>query len=104
MGVAFVTVDGMLEVLKVVTAASAAYVMFGIAKRVWQKLLSFLASIFLAHLAYLAAGSVALSYRWIVLPDFLVYLFMPGFAIWGAILGMALAYGRERIRPLPKSN
>jgi hypothetical protein len=98
-----VTVDDMLAVLKVVTAASTAFGLSGIAKRVWQKLLGFLAAIFFAHLAYLAAGSVALLYHWIVLPDFLINLFMPGFAIWGAILGVALVYGRERIRTLPKS-
>jgi hypothetical protein len=95
------TVDDMLAVLKVVSAAGATIGLSGISKRVWQKVLSFLAAIFLAHLAYFVAASVALSYHWIVLPDFLVNLFMPGFALWGAMLGAVLAYARERIRKSP---
>jgi hypothetical protein len=87
-------VEAGLAVLKVIFAASTGFVLFGLSKRVWQKVLSFFAAILLAHVAYFAAGSIALSYHWIVLPDFLVNLFMPGFAFWGAVAGASLAYSR----------
>ena len=95
------TADDMLAGLKIVSAAGATIGLFGISRQVWQKLLSLFVAIFLAHLAYFLAASVALSYHWIVLPDFLVNLFMPGFALWGAMLGAVLAYARERIRTSP---
>lgn len=86
-------VEAGLAVLKVIVAASAGFMLFGFSKQVWQKFLSFFAAILLAHVAYFAAGSIALSYHWIALPDFLVDLFMPGFAFWGAVAGVSSAYG-----------
>jgi hypothetical protein len=97
------TVEDMLTLLKVITAAGSAFLLVTRSKKSWQKVLSILIAELLAHAAYFIAGSIALFYSLIVLPDFLVNLFMPGFAFWGAVFGAVLAYGRMRLGPPPKS-
>jgi hypothetical protein len=87
----------------VACAASAAFVLVRLSRQLWLKIFSFLAAVLLAHVAYFVAASIALSYNLIVLPDFLVNLFMPGFAVWGAVACVIFAAIGGRIRTGPNS-